>query len=365
MGFQVIWQPAARKLIPYLSTVSGNVKDIQILCTAFTIKNQLNFSDKDFESFFIRFEQLMAYSRYSYNPDESFNGIDKVRKIMSQNPVSVRISNNIGDQILSNQRAYGIWGKYIRPSTDMNLFDPRLLDEIFGDKVRGNKEFYSQLLLLKRKTESEASYANVEKFRHWENMLLKPSGKERELFTGKLLDDTCGGLLLDLFNKNPGWRDLRFYGYMRQMQNTSENQHFKAILDFIINTEYVLSPLNRIFRYLQTRSYWKNEEIEKDKWIRKWRTTPDTSGFDGTSLLLAGLLNLDNLSLVKGLIMRNEEVARWRNSSPWMQPTTDGLEVNHFEGASFIQDYDPLNDNDYNYFLSTYISLHRQLQWTE
>jgi hypothetical protein len=52
LGLQVLWQPAARRLIPYLSTVSGNVLEFQILCIAFTLKNYLNFSDKDFEPYY-------------------------------------------------------------------------------------------------------------------------------------------------------------------------------------------------------------------------------------------------------------------------------------------------------------------------
>jgi hypothetical protein len=365
LGFQVIWQPAARKLIPYLSTVSTSLKDFQILCIAFALQEELNISEKDFEPFFIRFEQLMAYSRYSYYPEEGFNGIDKVRKKMSQNPNSVLIANSSEAQILSNQRAYGIWGKYIRPFNDMKLAAKKILDEIFKDKIKGNKEFMSQVTLLKHKTISDNSYASIEKFKHWENLLQKPVGQERELFIDKLLDDTCGNFLLEQFNNNPEWLNLSFYTLIRNLLASSENPRINDILSYILNTENVLSPLNRIFRYLQTRSYWKNEEIKKDDFIKKWRTTPSISGFDDITLTLANLLNLENLDLVKGLITRNEEVARWRNSSPWMQLTNNGLEVNHFEGGFSVESYDPQNDNDYNYFLTTYISLHKQLQWTE
>ncbi|MBK8699838.1 MAG: hypothetical protein IPN29_09990 [Saprospiraceae bacterium] len=34
----------------------------------------------------LRFEQMMAYTRYKSYPKEGFNGVDKVRKLMSGNP---------------------------------------------------------------------------------------------------------------------------------------------------------------------------------------------------------------------------------------------------------------------------------------
>jgi hypothetical protein len=70
LGLQVIWQEAGRWLIPNLSTVSSNIKDFQVLCIAYALKKVLNISDEGFEDFFIRFEQLMAYTRYKKNPDE-------------------------------------------------------------------------------------------------------------------------------------------------------------------------------------------------------------------------------------------------------------------------------------------------------
>lgn len=115
LGFQEIWQAAGKRLIPYLSTVSWNIKDFQVLCLAYALKKELKIEDKDFEPFFIRFEQMMAYTRFRINPRETVNGIDKVSKIMTPHPSSVRISTAAVDQLLSNQKAYGIWGKYIRP----------------------------------------------------------------------------------------------------------------------------------------------------------------------------------------------------------------------------------------------------------
>ena len=102
LGLQVIWQKEAKKLIPYLSTVSGNLHDFQILCLAYFLYGKP--ADSDFPKFFLRFEQVMAYVRFSFFEDSGFNGINRVRKkIADSNKVS--ISNKTGDEILSNQRA--------------------------------------------------------------------------------------------------------------------------------------------------------------------------------------------------------------------------------------------------------------------
>ncbi|RYZ27079.1 MAG: hypothetical protein EOO10_13770, partial [Chitinophagaceae bacterium] len=77
LGFQVLWQHQARSLIPYLSTVSGNVRDFQIMCLAYYFYGRE--ADTHFVPFFLRFEQLMAYARYEEG-GLGFNGVDRVRQ---------------------------------------------------------------------------------------------------------------------------------------------------------------------------------------------------------------------------------------------------------------------------------------------
>lgn len=361
LGFQVVWQAAGRKLIPYLSTVSGSIKDFQILCLAYALKKELKIEDKQFEPFFLRFEQMMAYTRYKSYQKEGFNGVDKVRKLMSGNPASVRISSAIADQLLSNQKAYGIWGKYNSPFSEMRLTDMPEYSNVYIPKVLNNDAFLRQATLLSKKRDAQPAYIESDKMDEWSDFLQKPSGIEKKLFIEKLLDDTCGKELLNQIDNNPDFRDLSFYELIQALTDASSNSNFKAILGYIANTEKVICPLNRIFRYLQTKSYWKNEEIETDPYIKNWRSTFESKGFDETTRSLATLLTLSNYELVLGLVKRNEEVAARRNSAAWMQFTEKGLEVNHFEGAFFREEYDPETQNDFNYFFSTFISLHKQL----
>lgn len=362
LGFQVIWQTAGRKLIPHLSSVSTNINDFQILCLAYALKKELKIDNKDFEPFFIRFEQMMAYTRFKANPKDGFNGVDKVKKTMSpQLPFSVRISTTVADQIMSNQKAYGIWGKYIRPFTDMKIVESSEFQNIFLPRINNNQSFLHHASTLSRKKESQLSFIETEKLEDWSILLKKPSTQEKKMFVTNLLNDTCGTELLPLIDANPDCRDLKFYQLMDILYNSSNNSNFKAIIKFIENTERIISPLNRIFRYLQTKSFWTKKEIEDNQYITKWRSSPNTSGFDEGTSTLASLLSLNNFELVKGLIKRNEEVASKRHSASWMHLTEKGIEVNHFEGSFFEKDYNPKTDNDFNYFMSTFISLHKQL----
>ena len=361
LGFQLVWQAAGRKLIPHLSTVSNNIKDFQILSLSYALKKRLSIEDKQFESFFLRFEQMMAYTRFKMNPDDGFNGIDKVRKMMSAQVESLRISSGIADQILSNQKAYGIWGKYNRPFSEMKYSEMPEFIKLFENKFSNNDAFYQQVYLLSKKRDTQVAYIEIDKLNNWSDLLKKPSGEEKKIFIEKLLDDNCGKELLNQININPDIRDLSFFEQLEKLGEESNNVYFKAILNHITNTEKVISPLNRIFRYLQTKSFWKNDAIENDIYIKKWRSSFDTNGFDETTRSLSTLLTLSNYELVEGLVKRNEEIAAKRNSSAWMQFTEKGLEVNHFEGASFREDYNPEAHNDFFYFFPTFISLHRQL----
>lgn len=360
LGFQVIWQDAGRKLIPFLSTVSNNIIDFQILCLGFAIKKIIDIPDDQFEAFFIRFEQLMAYTRYEKDSGKGFNGVDKVRRIRAAGSKEVQISNNIQHQILSNQRSYGIWGKYIRPFTDMKMLEDADFDLIFGKKAQSCKELIQLCLSLKKKT-SDTAYVNLQKLLSLQSLLNKPEGAEKTFFIRYLLKDNFHNELLKLITTSVKVNGLRFYQLLDILTRHSDDSSFKGALEFIKNTEFMLSPLNHIFRYLQTTSYMSYEDINKDDYISKWRSSIDTSGFDSTSVKLASLHQVTNEELVSGLANRNQEVCNWRHSAPWIQLMDKGIEVNHFEGGYLSEGYDPITDYDNTYFLSSYFTLSSQL----
>jgi hypothetical protein len=83
LGFQVLWQAAGREMIPHLSTVSNSIRDFQVISMADHCRRNFQIAEQDYLSFFLCFEQLMGYTRFFQSDgNDSFNGIDKVRKLM-------------------------------------------------------------------------------------------------------------------------------------------------------------------------------------------------------------------------------------------------------------------------------------------
>ncbi len=103
LGFQTIWQSLGRTVIKYLSTVSSNLKDFQVLSYAWYF-----YGDRDpkyFLNFFFKFEQACGFARGEYLKNDSFNGIDFVRKNLNKETFSFSTKNE--HTLLSNQKSYG------------------------------------------------------------------------------------------------------------------------------------------------------------------------------------------------------------------------------------------------------------------
>ncbi|MEG0528932.1 MAG: hypothetical protein RR578_01150, partial [Bacilli bacterium] len=265
---------------------------------------------------------------------------------------------SVNNQILSNQKAYGIWGKYNRPFSEMKFDLSSNFGKLFSDKLKSNLSLRKQVQTIIN-NDSKLRYDVLEKYM---SVIEKPNEEEKKLFIERILQDNCNQELLSILHNNKGWIDLNFYDLLNFLITKSSNPNFISILEYIIQVEKTISPLNRIFRYLQSKSFWTNEEIGKDDFISQCRIKGlITNGFDETLLSLAQLHNNSNNDLVIGLIARNKNICQMRNSSPWMDFTENGYEVNHFEGASVDNNYNPEKNSDHNYFFWSYLNLFNQL----
>lgn len=359
LGFQVLWQEAGRRIIPNLSTVSSTIRDFQILCIAYALKSELDIKDNEFEFFFICVEQVMGYTRYLCRDDGNFNGVDRVRKRADGSYFSISILPN--DQLMSSQKSYGIWGKYIRPFIDSQLTEHPNFN-LYRQKIGTNKAFLELAGRINRGGPERSFRISRNDLYEYSSLLEKPEGIEKELLSTHLLRDKYNGEFLRIVQQKNGFTEgISLYALLDTMETETQSETFKGALKYIRNTEKVLCPLNRIFRYLQTQSYWSIGEIANSGIIKNWRTAPDTAILEGNCKDLAGLLALSNVELVRGLVARNKEVAERRNSESWMRWTDRGLEVNHEEGVFFDEGYDPSTDSDFSYFLYTFLYLYRQL----
>jgi hypothetical protein len=203
---------------------------------------------------------MMAYTRFDKNRGLGFNGVDKVRKVRASVSKEVRISNESTHQLLSNQRAYGIWGKYIRPFTDMKMTQDPDFHVVFGQKAKSSKELIQLSVSLKKKV-SETAFVNLDKLAALQGLIDKPTGAERKFFIKYLLKDNFTNELLNLLTNSIKDTDIGFYQLLDNLYNHSDHIAFKNTISFIKNTELTLSPLNHVYRYLQTHSYWSYQSI--------------------------------------------------------------------------------------------------------
>lgn len=136
LGFQPIWTRLGRQVIQNLTTVTTTVRGFTTLLLGLYFAEQAveqrKANEASFSDLFLKFEQLAAYSRVTgkngaaaVQDDESeILGIRRVKRNLHENRNGVRISARQDDQILSNQRTYGLWGLYTVAARNSQLIEP-------------------------------------------------------------------------------------------------------------------------------------------------------------------------------------------------------------------------------------------------
>lgn len=369
LAFQVLWQHQGKKLIPYLSTVSANLHDFQILCLAYYFYEKE--PDNSFARFFLRFEQLMGYVRLAVS-NTGFNGIEGIKRRLRDNS-RVSISNTPQDEILSNQRAYGIWGKYNRPFQDIGFTKRPIFYDVFTEKMESVPDKASVLSIINKVKVNANGRARFDTSElECLQPLLNITKQERKFYTDAVLKvEEANPYQNELFQfvSNTTLPDqLDLYPFLRSFSKAigGRNGQLKNILEEIEFTEKILCPLNHIFRYLQTKPIWEKAQLVNDKYIIKCKKGIDYVFHDGNEESkiknqLAQTLSKDNWNLVLDLANRNKEVTEWREGAPWITSNKDIVEVHHAEGGIQHPDFDPKKNFDNGYFIDTYINLYRQI----
>jgi hypothetical protein len=367
LGTQVLWQNQAKKLIPYLSTVSFNLHDFQILSLAHHLYGKE--PDILIAKFLIRFEQVMAYVRHQFLKDGGFNGINRVRKKL-QDSTNVSISNKSSDEILSNQRAYGIWGKYNRPFTDIRIVEYPDFDTILSQKLETlpRAAFDKFLTRLHQPGGFKTDVYELE----FLSQLLEVTPAEKKMYVEKILKINAGNpyqnQLFEFLLSYSITAPLNFYNILQDFKASpyATDLSLQHILTDIEETERLLSPVNHIFRYLQTKPLWTKSEIESDTFINRCKISRNynfiaDSEENKTKNQLVISLQKNNWNLIEDLVKRNKDVSAWRGGVAWVSISNDILEIHHGEGSNFYVEYDPIIRNDNFYFFDTYTRLHKQI----
>jgi hypothetical protein len=195
---------------------------------------------------------------------------------------------------------------------------------------------------------------------------------EREFYRKNILEvnqpDSYQNSLFDFLNSFTSPDALNLYPFINSFKKTIPqiNIHFHQTLDEIITTEQIISPVNHIFRYLQTKPIWEKTEILKDVYINQckydtgYRFSSDSEA-NRIKNEFAEILQKNNWDLVLSLIKKNVEVTEWRGGSPWMTVNKNLVEVHHADGGFKNPNYDPEKNYSNGYFIDSYLRLFNQI----
>lgn len=356
LGLQVIWQEAGSQVIPFLSTVSGSIRDFKIMCLAHA------YFGKDIDrSTFIRFEQLCAYVRYYHYKNEGFNGIEKVRKRFSEDSTyTITISANKAHTLLASQITYGIWGKYNRPFNAMDLRLKYKLPDLSADEKRILNICKKDIFELTEEMIQSCQFIHLnvdDKIFFTQNLLKLP------LITENRQACVRQNELFEIISQNEALiQEKDFFSLIDKMQQEASDDLKKA-LETIKQTEKVITPLNRIFKHIQTKNIWTSNQQDDvlDTYIEQ--LNPINYPFTNNSTKeLQDILNTkDTWKIIEGLTAINAKVSNNRNKSPWVSREKQDFVLNEKNGAVRIDFWEKRPNNDFYYFINTYIDLYNQI----
>ena len=370
LGFQVVWQRVGRQLIKYLSTVSSNIRDFQTLSYAKYFYRDRN--PKGFTEFFLKFEQICAYARgvhLSYL-NEGFNGIEFINKNKDDEPYSISI--NPKDTILSNQKTYGILGKYNRPYSAMSI------DEADADRFRAvirgalEKDFKKLTSICDDLLTNKQITVNKEQLLPFADILTSLTPEEKSLYRDYILrvkgdEEHIQNQLYDYMLRNKNIcenEDLNFYSFTNGIRGGADHSRLSGVMEDIQNTDKVLYTHIAAFRTLQSKTSWTYEEIKNHKFLSripgsvKYHFAND----DEINELNSMLDEPDVIKKIEYLVERNARVCKIRNNSPWIQHENNVFKIYYSDGEQSYDRIDRDSNNEFDYFLGSYYKLFKQIE---
>jgi len=364
LGFQSLWAAAGHKAVKHLSTVSSNLKDFMILC--YGIYFHGNHDPKEFIRFFILLEQMFAYARMIGNHEISFNGVDYIHKRTADDKFYISLK----DTILNNQRAYGIYGKYIRPLRDIGITEDPEFSRIM-EGVLSKTDKIPVLTWVKRFHEDAQKRYTVARseLKPFALLLNSLTNDERQLYRKYFLK-VPGELhpQNDLYEVIRNNHDIIYTTFQLHpiiqfiLSNKEISDTLRDALINIDNTDKVLHPLNKVFTHMLSKSYWITDEVIQEPVFTNLPGKVSYYFHDETLRSLNELLELPVLELVKQIIKRNEEVSKIRGNKAWIEEDKKSFRILYGEKGQKITSINNDTDYEFPYFLNNYINLFRQIE---
>lgn len=378
LGFQSIWSHAGHKLIAHLSTVSTNLVDFQILCYAHYWYKSRSKDYNGFVPFFIKLEQAFSYARKIYLNQTGFNGITVISKRVTDNKIAISenhkflLANNNNQNILTNQRSYGIYGKYIRPFRDMKLLEYPQFNEIMNNSIneKGANGIEKIIDKIFSKKEFKIDTYSLKLFA---NLIGGITKSEQDLFAERILQTESKihnqDLLFEYIQKKDRdyLKEFHLFSFIKELKgDPSLDNKVKDTLEEIENTERIVSIFNLAFTKLLNKASWGLSQLMEDNefWdnIRPYHNAVGYQYSEDVLNKLRDIIKLDTESKVKGLISRNQEVKSSKgNNRGWLE-LKDGRVTILYGQTDYHRTIDYYsNYYENNYFIDNYLSLYNQI----
>jgi hypothetical protein len=140
LGLVPLWSRFGRHVVGNLTTVSSSVRGFTTLLLGYYFAEAVHAVDgaekQSTLNLFITFEQMAGFVRLHVNNDDGFRGRDRVVLRLGKG-TKVSLGPDQADQILADQKIYGLWGLFSDPARSSGLLsrDERLLTRVARDFV--------------------------------------------------------------------------------------------------------------------------------------------------------------------------------------------------------------------------------------
>ena len=286
LGIQPIWQRLGRNIITNLTTQSNSIRGFTVLLLGRYFSRRLLDEGKIEEhqvlDVFLRLEQICAYVRHSLlDVGGDVRGIERVKSRTLSSSSKIPIGVSADTQIMSNQKAYGLWGLFSSPARISGL----IADEYTGLTQPAlefvERAYWPKLEAVYKRLTSRlvedghinCSESNPDKICMAFKSVLDSNFTEAEFaFYGEYLRDASHAtsavdereaqrslaLLIQEIDLNEGMLARDWIVQLREAARSTNYSPCADGLDRIIRAEAVFSMCSLIFNYLLSRH---NESI--------------------------------------------------------------------------------------------------------
>lgn len=392
LGLVPLWSRFGRHVVGNLTTVTTSVRGFTTTLLGYyfarEVQQQSGSASESTLDMFLKFEQIGGYCRQAFVSDSNdIRGIERIRKRLAER-APLRISAAQEDQILSNQKVYGLWGLYSGPARasclverSETLLTPvarafverHYLAALTAAGLRDGAEIVALLRLPRAELQIEGKHAKLAKAMG--ALHSARYGAEERAFYWKHLvlggpEDSTHGLqamLVNLMGQLParergfGREDLRALATLAR-RGGSDYERLADRLEHIDQLESVLAPAARAFGFLLGRNGQALPDSAQDM-ARAWgqrlafvdveavaalqaeinAAFHDSAAGPRWVKIAASMAVGDYQELVRLLLEHNAAVMQARlGSAPWVRLSNGRLDVRYRDERFDLEPRDEL-----------------------